>query len=64
MAGGEDDPIAALLGGQDPNAEPAAPGDVANPDVGTASDGSLPGKVQKGFTIGSIFDRLVSEVLA
>lgn len=45
-----EDPIAALLGGQDPTAEPAAPGDVDNPDVGAASEGSLPGAVRKGYS--------------
>ena len=60
-----DDPIAALLGGQDPNAEPAAPGDVDNPNVGAASAGSLPGAVQKSLRgLESYLSRLVSEVVA
>lgn len=57
----ESDPLAELLGG-DPNAEPSAPGDVDNPEVGGASAGSLPGKVSKSW--GAYFDRLVSEVCA
>ncbi len=59
MGGG--DPLAALLGG-DPNAEPSAPGDVENPEVGEASAGSLPGAVAK--SLGAYFDRLVREVCA
>ncbi len=49
-----EDPIAALLGGQDPTAEPAAPGDIDNPDVGAASDGSLPGAVAKSVNLESL----------
>jgi phage portal protein BeeE len=52
----------------DPNAEPAAPGELDNPDVGAASAGSLPGAVQKSFAAGvdweQYFDRLVEEVVA
>lgn len=47
---GQNDPLAQLLAGVgDPNAEPAAPGDVENPDVGSASAGSLPGAVRKAI---------------
>ena len=49
-----EDPIAALLGGQDPTAEPAAPGDIDNPDVGAASEGSLPGAVAKSVNLESL----------
>jgi len=62
MPGADTDPIAALLG--NPNAEPAAPGDVDNPEIGGASAGSLPGKVGKGLDLGAYFDRLVAEVVA
>lgn len=57
------DPIAALLGG-DPNAEPQAAGDVANPDVGAASEGSLPGSVSKSVNLSAYFAQLVEEVCA
>jgi hypothetical protein len=53
------DPLAALLGGN-PNAEPFAPGDLEGPDVGDASAGSLPGKVQKSLS--DYFAGLVEEV--
>jgi len=59
--GGQSDPIAALLGGGNPNAEPAAPANDT-PDVGGASEGSLPGAVSK--SLGAYFDRLVNEVCA
>ena len=49
-----EDPIAALLGGQDPTAEPAAPGDIDNPEVGAASEGSLPGVVAKSVNLESL----------
>lgn len=49
-----EDPIAALLGGGNPNAEPAAPGDVDGPDVGTAAEGSLPGAVAKSVNLEDI----------
>lgn len=67
MGGGDEqnDPLAQLLAGVgDPNAEPAAPGDVENPDVGAASAGSLPGAVRKAVDLEAIFDQLVSEVCA
>jgi len=65
MGGPTDDPIAALLGGQDPNAEPAAPGDVDSPDVGAAaSAGSLPGAVSKAVDLRAYFAQLVEEVCA
>ncbi len=49
-----EDPIAALLGGGNPNAEPSAPGDVDGPDVGTAAEGSLPGAVAKSVNLESL----------
>lgn len=54
LPGIPEDPIAALLGGQDPTAEPAAPGDVDNPEVGAASEGSLPGAVAKSVNLESL----------
>lgn len=61
--GGQPDELAQLPGG-DPNAEPFAPGDLDNPEIGDASAGSLPGAVRKAVDLESYFAQLVEEVCA